>query len=842
MAKDDELDIHDEAPSAEQADTQEQHAAGQEPDRERYGQDTKTAKEDGEATIIPIEQTLPDRLFLISLSGRPIFPGIFTPMMINDSDDTKVVERAYNGDGFIGIVMVQDDTETVTASSLCTVGTVARIMKKINLPDGGVNIFISTIKRFRIKKVLNERLPMAAAVEYLEDEEDDTIEVKALTRALISEMKEVSENNPLFSEEMRLNMINIDHPGKIADFIASILNIDRHEQQKVLEMMNVRQRMEQVLVYIKKEQELLRIQKKIQNELNEHIEKQQREYFLKEELKAIKEELGMTTDAKSSDYQKFKEKIDALQFSGEIKETVDSELEKFALMDPNSSEFIVSHNYLDLIANLPWNDETQEDYDLAEAKARLEADHYGLDDVKKRIVEYLAVRKLRKDNKGAILLLVGPPGVGKTSVGRSIAHAMNKPFFRFSVGGMRDEAEIKGHRRTYIGAMPGKILQGLKIVKTRSPVFMIDEVDKMGSSYQGDPSSALLEVLDPEQNVNFRDNYLDLPFDISNIFFILTANTLDSIPEPLIDRAEIITLSGYIDQEKILIAKKYLIPKNLVKNGLKKNQVKYTDKALRLIAESYAREAGVRNYEKSLDKIHRKLITSMLAPGEKDGKPDAELKDLLGKKIKITDSDVAQYLGKPVFDESEIKKADVPGTAIGLAWTSMGGDTLLIETVPILGKEGFTLTGQMGDVMKESASIALSWVKRYIVDRRVKEPEWFDRNTIHLHLPEGAVPKDGPSAGITMATALLSLLMNKPIVPALAMTGELSLTGQVLPIGGLREKTVAAKRNKIKHIIIPQSNVRDLDDIPERVKKGLSFHPVARMEDVIKLAFKEDVS
>ncbi len=838
MAKDDELDIHDEAPSAEQADTQEQHAAGQ---------DTKTAKEDGEATIVPIEQTLPDRLFLISLSGRPIFPGIFTPMMINDSDDTKVVERAYNGDGFIGIVMVQDDTETVTASSLCTVGTVARIMKKINLPDGGVNIFISTIKRFRIKKVLNERLPMAAAVEYLEDEEDDTIEVKALTRALISEMKEVSENNPLFSEEMRLNMINIDHPGKIADFIASILNIDRHEQQKVLEMMNVRQRMEQVLVYIKKEQELLRIQKKIQNELNEHIEKQQREYFLKEELKAIKEELGMTTDAKSSDYQKFKEKIDALQFSGEIKETVDSELEKFALMDPNSSEFIVSHNYLDLIANLPWNDETQEDYDLAEAKARLEADHYGLDDVKKRIVEYLAVRKLRKDNKGAILLLVGPPGVGKTSVGRSIAHAMNKPFFRFSVGGMRDEAEIKGHRRTYIGAMPGKILQGLKIVKTRSPVFMIDEVDKMGSSYQGDPSSALLEVLDPEQNVNFRDNYLDLPFDISNIFFILTANTLDSIPEPLIDRAEIITLSGYIDQEKILIAKKYLIPKNLVKNGLKKNQVKYTDKALRLIAESYAREAGVRNYEKSLDKIHRKLITSMLAPGEKDGgqkdgKPDAALKDLLGKKIKITDSDVAQYLGKPVFDESEIKKADVPGTAIGLAWTSMGGDTLLIETVPILGKEGFTLTGQMGDVMKESASIALSWVKRYIVDRRVKEPEWFDRNTIHLHLPEGAVPKDGPSAGITMATALLSLLMDKPIVPALAMTGELSLTGQVLPIGGLREKTVAAKRNKIKHIIIPQSNVRDLDDIPERVKKGLSFHPVARMEDVIKLAFKEDVS
>ena len=862
MTEDDELEMNNETKAETPSDTAQENkdteTAAEQTETKPSDEAEKSENAQSGPSIVPIEQMLPNKLFLISLSGRPIFPGIFTPLMINDPDDTKVVERVYNGDGFIGIVMLKEETESASVGDLCPVGTVARIMKKINLPDGGVNVFISTIKRFRIRKPLHDRLPMAAIVEYLDDEEDDTIEVKALTRALISEMKEVSENNPLFSEEMRLNMVNIDHPGKIADFIASILNIDRYEQQKVLEIMNVRQRMEQVLVYIKKEQELLRIQKKIQNELNERIEKQQREYFLKEELKAIKEELGMTTDAKSSDYQKFKEKIDSFNFSGEIKETIDSELEKFSLMDPNSSEFIVSHNYLDLVSNLPWNDDAQELYDLPEAKERLEADHYGLDDVKKRIIEYLAVRKLRKDNKGAILLLVGPPGVGKTSVGRSIARAMNKPFFRFSVGGMRDEAEIKGHRRTYVGAMPGKILQGLKIVKTRSPVFMIDEVDKMGSSYQGDPSSALLEVLDPEQNVSFRDNYLDLPFDISDIFFILTANTLDSIPEPLLDRAEIITLSGYIDQEKIAIAKKYLIPKNLEKNGLKKNQVKYTDKALHLIAESYAREAGVRNYEKSLDKIHRKLVASLLASDDvlaaakkveekkaSDGnvrKAEKDLQEIMSQKFKITDTDVAKYLGKPVFDESEIKKADVPGTAIGLAWTSMGGDTLLIETVPLMGKEGFVLTGQMGDVMKESASIAMSWVRRYIVDRRIKEPEWFERNTVHLHLPEGAVPKDGPSAGITMATALLSLIMNKTIVPALAMTGELSLTGQVLPIGGLREKTVAAKRNKIKHIIIPQANVRDLDDIPERVKKRLTFHPVSRMEEVIKLAFKEEVS
>ena len=783
-----------------------------------------------ENSIISTDQLLPNKLTLIPLAGRPIFPGIFTPLMITSNDDVKVVEEAYENEGFIGIVMLKNDADSPSISDLHKVGTAARIIKKVNLPDGGINIFISTVKRFKIRKTLHNAAPMAAAVEYLDDEEADTFEVKALTRALISEMKEVSENNPLFSEEMRLNMVNIDNPGKIADFIASILNVDKDEQQKILETVNVRQRMEQVLVFIKKEQELLRVQKKIQSELNDRIEKNQREYFLREEMKSIQEELGETPDGNETDYQKFKKKIAEFNFEGEIKETVESELSKLSMMDPNSSEWLVTRNYLELITQLPWKVPAVDDYDLTRAKKILEEDHFGLDDVKKRIVEYLAVRKMKKDAKGSILLLVGPPGVGKTSVGRSIANAMNKPFYRFSVGGMRDEAEIKGHRRTYVGAMPGKIIQGLKITKSSTPVFLIDEVDKMGSSNNGDPASALLEVLDPEQNVSFRDTYLDLPFDISNVFFILTANTLDTVPEPLLDRAEIIHLSGYIDQEKLEIAKKYLIPKNLAKNGLAKNQVKYTKAALLEIAEEYARESGVRNYEKCLDKIHRKIVTEMITEREKNSKTDMK------KQLTLDSADLFKYLGKPVFDESQIKVAAVPGTAIGLAWTSMGGDTLLIEATSFAGKTGLVLTGQMGDVMKESSQIAFDWARKFALERGNKDAKWFEENIVHLHIPEGATPKDGPSAGITMATTFVSLLLGKKIKPHLAMTGELSLTGQVLPIGGLREKTVAAKRNKIKTIIIPKANERDLEDIPEHVKQGIKFIPVSDVREVLEIA------
>lgn len=784
-------------------------------------------------SIVPAEQTLPDTLMLIPLSGRPVFPGIFTPLMINAPEDIKIIEKANEQDSYIGIVMLKNEADTPSVNNLYRVGTAARIIKKVNLPDGGINIFISTVKRFRIRKTLHLNAPMAAAVEYLDDEESDTFEVKALTRALISEMKEVSENNPLFSEEMRMNMVNIDNPGKIADFIASILNVEKEEQQTILETINVRQRMEKVLVFIKKEQELLKVQKKIQSEINEKVEKNQREYFLREEMRSIQEELGENAAGNATEYQKFKTKIEEFKFSGEIKETVEGELEKFALMDPNSSEYMGTRNFLELVCQLPWNQKPSVDFNMKKAAEILEEDHFGLDEVKKRIVEYLAVRKMKQDSKGSIILLVGPPGVGKTSVGKSIANAMGKPFYRFSVGGMRDEAEIKGHRRTYIGAMPGKIIQGLKITKDISPVFMIDEIDKMGSSHNGDPASALLEVLDSEQNVNFRDNYLDLPFDISNVVFILTANALDTIPGPLRDRAEIIQLSGYIDQEKLEIAKKYLIPKNLEKNGLKKNQVKYTKAALLTIAQKYARESGVRNYEKCLDKIHRKIVTEIIT-AQAMAKEGEEVKT----SYSIDSDDLYKYLGKPVFDESEIKTAKVPGTAIGLAWTSMGGDTLLIESTSFAGKGGLVLTGQMGDVMKESSQIAFNWARKFVLDRGIKKTKWFDENIVHLHIPEGATPKDGPSAGITMATTFVSLFTGKKIKPNLAMTGELSLTGQVLPIGGLREKTVAAKRNKIKTIIIPKANERDLEEIPENVKAGIKFVPVSDVMEVMEEALK----
>jgi ATP-dependent Lon protease len=774
--------------------------------------------------IVPADQILPLRLFIIPLRGKPIFPGILTPLMLPSQSDADVVEKSLAGDSFIGLILSKkEDADNPLAEDLFDVGTAAKVVRKINLPDGGVNIFISTLKRFRVKRVLKAGNPISVAVQYVEDKNYDTSEAKALTRALISEMKQISEGNPLFSEEMRLSMVNIDNPGKIADFITSILNIDRAEQQKVLEMSDVQARMEHVLVFIKKEQELLKIQKRIQDQLNEKISKSQREYFLKEELKAIKAELGMAVDAKTSEYQRFKDTFDKLGLEGEVKEQVDQELEKFSLMDANSPEFTVTRNYLDTIAVLPWKEESAGEIDMEKAKAILDEDHYGLEDVKERILEYLAVRKLKKDTKGSIICLVGPPGVGKTSVGKSIARALDRQFFRFSVGGMRDEAEIKGHRRTYIGAMPGKIVQGLKIVKKKNPIFMIDEIDKLGISFQGDPSSALLEVLDPEQNVAFRDHYIDLPFDISHILFITTANTLDTIPAPLLDRMEVIRLSGYIESEKIAIAKKYLIPKSLERSGIQKGGVRYDNGALLAVAEGYAREAGLRNFEKALDKIHRKVARETLL---KEAKLPVSLKK----------GDLEKYLGKPIFLDEELVTSLKPGMAIGLAWTPLGGAVLTIEAVANPGKEGFRLTGKLGEVMQESANIAYSYV-RHITGKFEVKPDFWENNSIHLHVPAGATPKDGPSAGITLASALLSLATGRTLRKGLAMTGELSLVGRVLPIGGLKEKVIAARRNKIKKILIPAENKRDMEEIPEHVREGISFELVKTMEEVMERIF-----
>lgn len=790
--------------------------------------------ENNKETLLPAELQLPDKLCILPLGGLPIFPGIFTPFMVNNSDDIKVIEEAAKGEGYIGFVLLKEDKKNPSAVDLYSVGTVARIIKKINLPDGGLNLFVSTISRFKIKKIISETNPIVCAVEYLQETGGTTFEVKALTRALISEMREINEANALISDEMRMNLSGVEQPGKIADFITSILNIEKTEQQKILETLDIRRRMEKVLVFIKREQEILRVQKKIQNEINDRVEKNQREYFLREELKSIQEELGIAGDGKSSDFQKYSRKIAEFKFTGEIKETLDDELAKFQLLDPHDPEYNSSRNFLELVCALPWNDTPVEKYDLEHSRKVLDRDHYGLTDVKKRILEYLSVRRLKNDSKGAVVILVGPPGVGKTSVGRSIARCMNKEFYRFSVGGEHDEGKIKGYRRTYIGSMPGQIIQGLKITKSRSPVFLIDEVDKMNASAQGDPSAALLEVLDPEQNSSFRDTYLDLPFDLSSVFFILTANSLDTIPRPLLDRAEIIELNGYIDQEKMEIAKKYLIPKTLEKNGLKKNQVTFTKDALVSIATEYAREAGVRNFEKLLDKIIRKIVYETQTSSK-----SSDISRLFEKKkFTVDEKDVKKYLGIPYFDESQIKKASVPGTAIGLAWTSMGGDTLLLEAISCKSpKGGLLLTGQMGDVMKESAQIAFSWVRREAIANGLKEASWFEENSIHLHIPEGATPKDGPSAGITMATTFMSLLKNRKIRANLAMTGELSLTGQVLPIGGLREKTVAAKRNGIKTILIPKANEKDLAEIPENVKKGIKFIPVTDVREVMEAVF-----
>ncbi len=775
--------------------------------------------------IIPADSILPEKLYIIPLLGKPIFPGIFTPILIESDEDIKVIDKAIENDSMIGLLLLKEEDEEINnANQFYKVGTVARIVKKINLPDGGINIFISTLKRFKIKKFIRNKTPFIANVQYLEDQADDGETIKAMVRVVLSGMKQLSENNPLFSEEMRLNMVNIDQPGKIADFITSILNIDRDKQQSVLETVNIHKRLEKVMVFLKKELEVLKIQNRISREINEKIEKNQRDYFLREELKAIQQELGMITDSKSSELMKFTEKIESLHLEGEALEQVNSELEKFALMDPTSSEYFVTRNYLDTIINLPWNDPETENFEIKKAQKILDRDHYGLEDVKKRIIEYLAVRKLKQDNKGSIICLVGPPGVGKTSIGKSIAEALNKQFFRFSVGGMRDEAEIKGHRRTYVGAMPGKIIQGLKIVKTKDPVFLIDEIDKLGKSYQGDPSSALLEVLDPEQNIAFRDYYLDLPFDLSSVLFIVTANSLETIPLPLLDRMEVIRLSGYISAEKIQIAKKYLIPKTLAKNGLKRKNVKFSQKALSKIASGYAREAGMRQFEKHLEKISRRLATQIVM---KEGKPP----------FTIDEQAVETILGKPPFGEDDIKKADKAGTAIGLAWTRVGGDTLIIEAVATKSKNpGIKLTGKMGEVMQESAQIAYTHIKSIAGNRNI-HPDFFNKNLIHLHIPEGATPKDGPSAGITMATALLSLAENKKIKKNLAMTGELSLTGSVLPIGGLKEKTIAARRNKIKTILIPKQNTKDLEEIPDHVKKGITFIPVSQMSEVIEQIF-----
>ncbi len=814
--------------------------------------------------LILFSSSFPSQLVIYPLENKPIFPGMVSQVMTNNKQLMKIIDNSINTNNFLGMTLLKDphSESAYRFTNLYRTGVIIKIQKKINLPDGGYNIFFIVNNRFIIKNELQYTPPLIARVQYIEEPKERTPEVTVLTRSLITEMKKILENNPLFSEEVRLNMVNIDHPGQIADFLSAILDLKREEQQNILETIDIQKRMETVLMFVNREQELLKIQKRIQNQINNSVEKHKRRHFLKEMVKEIKKELG-EPDGKESEIRAIQKKLTDLPLPEDVRTHVNKEVKRFEILDPHNPEYNVLLSYLEKIIDLPWENTKRKPIDLSFAKKILDKEHYGMQKVKERIIEHLAISKIEKSETKSIICLVGPPGVGKTSIARSIAHALGKKLYHFSVGGMRDEAEIKGHRRTYIGAMPGKIIQGLLYVKENDPVFVIDEIDKISSGIQGDPSSALLEVLDPVQNIHFRDMYIDIPFDLSKIFFITTANTLHTVPPPLIDRMEIIHLSGYIDKEKISIARKYIIPKSLKRHGIASSSIVFSNTILGEISENYAREAGMRKFEQYIDTIIRKILTQKIQNKEdiqkKKGKKPTHRSFSLSKKYNVTSDNLKTYLGIAPFKENIIKRATHVGTALGLAWTSVGGDVLLIEAQAYKGKGAFTLTGTLGDVMKESAHIALSLVKLYyplyssqknkkatnnedsdaiILQKTETESyDFFSTHDIHLHVPEGATPKDGPSAGITMASALFSFILKKRINTTFAMTGELSLIGKVLPIGGLREKIVAARRNKIKNIIIPNSNISDLQEIPQYIQKGLTIYPVSTIEEVFALLF-----
>ena len=727
----------------------------------------------------------------------------------------------------LGLVLVKDVEKEDSPENLHPVGVAGKILEAIQEEQGNAHILISCLERFSIKEVKETPEGLFARVEYhFAPELSANQELKAYSIAIISTLKELVSLNPLQSEVIKLflSRSSLDDPGKLADFAASLTTADGEELQGILEAFDVRQRIDRTLVLLKKELEVFKLQQKITQQVEDKMTSQQREFFLKEQLKAIKQELGLEKEGKTTEIEKFRKRLVDLSLNPEAQQAVDEELEKFQVLEPLSPEYSVTRNYLDWLTILPWGKQSQDNYDLKRAREILDRDHYGLEDVKTRILEFLAVGKIKGDIAGSILCLVGPPGVGKTSVGMSMADALGRKFFRFSLGGMRDEAEIKGHRRTYIGAMPGKFIQAMKTVGTSNPVIMLDEIDKVGASFHGDPASALLEVLDPEQNSSFRDHYLDVPFDLSNVLFVTTANQLDAVPGPLIDRMEVIRLSGYILEEKLEIARRYLIPKALKNHGMKKQQVSIRKDALRTIIGGYAREAGVRALEKKIKKIMRRAAVDFS-------------ENPTGKFV-VTKGDVETHLGKPIFTQEEVLEAQ-PGIVTGLAWTNLGGVTLQIEATAVATRrKGFKQTGQLGNVMVESSEIAYSYVMAHLEEYGAK-PDFFDQHFVHLHVPAGATPKDGPSAGITMAASLVSMISRKKVKKKLGMTGELTLTGRVLPIGGVKEKVIAARRVGLDTLIFPEANEKDVDELPDYLRKGLTFHFAHNFGDVYRWAFKK---
>jgi len=771
-------------------------------------------------------QTLPATVHVLPLTEKPFFPAQSLPLVMNEGPWMETVQKiGETPHHLVGLVLVHgDSSDEARPEDFYVTGTLVRMHHPMRA-DGKIQFIAEGMTRFKVVEWISGKAPYFARVEYLPETQHDTEneEIKAYALAILGSVKELLPLNPLYSEELKffLNRFSPNQPALLTDLAASLTTAPKEALQEVLESFDLRKRMQKVLVLVKKELEVARLQNQIQEKVEEKMTEQQREFFLREQLRTIQKELGIAKDDRTADLDLFQGRVKKLTLPPPANKKITEELDKLAVLEHGSPEYMVTRNYLDWLTHLPWGKFTKDKLDITRARKILDQDHDGLDDVKERIIEFLAVGKMKGEVAGSIILLVGPPGVGKTSIGRSVARALGRKFYRFSVGGMRDEAEIKGHRRTYVGAMPGKFIQAIKEAESQNPVIMLDEVDKIGASYHGDPASALLEVLDPEQNVEFLDHYLDARFDLSKTLFICTANQLDSIPAALLDRMEIIRLSGYLTEEKIAIARHHLWPRQLKKAGLKRGQITLAKTALRRLIEGYAREAGVRQLEMNLGKIVRKGVVKLLRKE--------------ASHIQVNAGDLEGYLEQPVF-RPEKSQAGV-GIVTGLAWTAMGGATLTIEAARVNTlNRGFKLTGQLGDVMKESAEIAYSYISSHLKTYK-GDPKFFDAAFVHLHVPEGATPKDGPSAGVTMATALLSLARDEKIARPLAMTGELTLTGQVLPVGGIREKCIAAKRIHITELILPEDNRRDFERLPDYVKAGLTVHFAGHYREVAKICF-----
>lgn len=764
------------------------------------------------------------KLPLIPLRGLTIFPHMVLHFDVGRQKSIAALEEAMVNDQTILLVTQRDlKVEDPNFDDIYKIGTISKIKQILKLPGDNIRVLVEGINRAEVLEFTQtEPYFEAKAIVFEEKKVNLSVEIEALIRQVLDEFEEYISLNPTIPEDVIETVIDIDDASKLSDVITSYLIIKQENRQELLEAIEPKERLSKLLEILAREIEILKIERKISAKVKKKIDKMQKEYYLREQLKAIQEELG-DRDGIQAEIEDYKKKIDKAKMPKEAKDKALYELSRMEKLGSQSPETGVIRTYLDWVVNLPWSKETKDVEDIKKVREVLEKEHFGLEDVKKRILEYLAVTRLNKSMKGPILCLVGPPGVGKTSIARSIANSLGRKFVRMSLGGVRDEAEIRGHRRTYIGAMPGRIINGMKQVGSKNPVFLLDEIDKMSSDFKGDPADALLEVLDAEQNHSFRDHYIELPFDLSKVLFITTANTLDTIPRPLLDRMEVIEISGYTDEEKLHICKDYLIPRQVKENGIKEDIISFSDKAIKDVINLYTRESGVRNLERKIGTICRRAAIEILENGE--------------KKIKITQQNLAKYLGAPRYKYEEMNKKDQIGVVMGLAWTAYGGDTLPVEVIPMAGTGKLELTGKLGDVMKESARAGYSFVRAHAKEFNIDE-DFYKNVDVHIHVPEGAVPKDGPSAGVTMITAMVSALSKTPVRSDVAMTGEITLTGRVLPIGGVKEKALAAYRAGIRTVILPMDNKKDIEKIPENIKKKIEFKFVERVEEVLEIALR----